>query len=39
MEMTVTEYVTHVRLEAARPRLAKMLRREVFSVAAAYRAH
>jgi DNA-binding response OmpR family regulator len=39
MEMTVTEYVTHVRLEAARPRLAKMLRREVFSVAASYRAH
>jgi len=38
MEMTVTEYVTHVRLEAARPRLAKMLRREVFSVAASYRA-
>jgi len=38
MEMTVTEYVTHVRLEAARPRLAKMLRRHAFSVAASYRA-
>jgi DNA-binding response OmpR family regulator len=37
MEMTVTEYVTHVRLEAARPRLAKMLRRHAFSVAASYR--
>jgi AraC-like DNA-binding protein len=39
MEMTVTEYITHVRLEAARPRLAKMLRRQAFSVAASYRAH
>ena len=39
MEMTVTEYVTHVRLEASRPRLAKMLRRQAFSVAASYRAH
>jgi AraC-like DNA-binding protein len=39
MEMTVTEYVTHVRLEAARPRLAKMLRRQAFSVAASYRTH
>jgi DNA-binding response OmpR family regulator len=38
MEMTVTEYVTHVRLEAARPRLARMLRRHAFSVAASYRA-
>ena len=37
MEMTVTEYVTHVRLEAVRPRLAKMLRRHSFSVAASYR--
>ena len=38
MEMTITEYVTHVRLEATRPRLAKMLRRHAFSVAASYRA-
>jgi DNA-binding response OmpR family regulator len=38
MEMTVTEYVTHVKLEAVRPRLAKMLRRQRFSVAASYRA-
>lgn len=38
MEMTIGEYVTHVRLEAERPRLAKMLRRHPFSVAASYRA-
>jgi DNA-binding response OmpR family regulator len=37
MEMTVTEYVTHVKLEAERPKLAKMLRRHAFSVAASYR--
>ena len=37
MEMTVTEYVTHVQLEAERPKLAKMLRRHAFSVAASYR--
>jgi DNA-binding response OmpR family regulator len=37
MEMTVTEYVTHVKLEAQRPKLAKMLRRHAFSVAASYR--
>ena len=38
MEMTVTEYVTHVKLEIDRPRLAKMLRRSGLSVAASYRA-
>jgi DNA-binding NtrC family response regulator len=38
MEMTVTEYVTHVKLEIDRPRLAKMLRRNGLSVAASYRA-
>jgi CheY-like chemotaxis protein len=38
MEMTVTEYVTHVKLEIDRPRLAKMLRRDGLSVAASYRA-
>lgn len=38
MEMTVTEYVTHVKLEIDRPRLAKMLRRHGLSVAASYRA-
>jgi DNA-binding response OmpR family regulator len=38
MEMTVGEYVTHVRLEAERPRLAKMMRRHPFTVAASYRA-
>jgi hypothetical protein len=36
--MTVTEYVTHVKLEIDRPRLAKMLRRDGLSVAASYRA-
>jgi AraC-like DNA-binding protein len=38
MEMTVSEYVTHVKLEIDRPRLAKMLRRNGLSVAASYRA-
>ena len=38
MEMTVTEYVTHVKLEIDRPRLAKMLRRNGLTVAASYRA-
>jgi len=38
MEMTVTEYVTHVKLEVDRPRLAKMLRRHGLTVAASFRA-
>ena len=38
MEMTVTEYVTHVRIEATRPRMAKMVRRHAFSTVASYRA-
>jgi DNA-binding response OmpR family regulator len=38
MEMTVTEYMTQVKLEAERPQLAKMLRRHAFSTVASYRA-
>jgi DNA-binding response OmpR family regulator len=38
MEMTVTEYVTHVRIEATRPRLSKMSPRDAFSTVASYRA-
>ena len=38
MEMTVTEYMAQVKLEAERPQLAKMVRRHAFSTVTSYRA-
>jgi CheY-like chemotaxis protein/AraC-like DNA-binding protein len=38
MEMTVTEYVTHVALEAARPELAKVFRHHARNTAMSFRA-
>src|SRR2546426_2340954 len=38
MEMTVTEYMAQVKLEAERPQLTKMVRRHAFSTVTSYRA-